>query len=123
MTTDQPQAQQPPQPDPALKQLDRYVGTWDMSGRTLDSDVDNVHGQATFEWLPGGFFLTQRIKLDFAGYQIQGLEVIGYDRIDGGCIRFGRRESARPSVRGQAARAGRQQGRSAATRKVVSTWS
>lgn len=77
------QAQQPPQPDPALKQLDRYVGTWDMHGRTLDSEVDNVHGQASFEWLPGGFFLTQRIKLDFAGYQIQGLEVIGYDPATG----------------------------------------
>jgi Protein of unknown function (DUF1579) len=73
------QSQQPPQPDPALKQLERYVGTWDMKGRTLDSQVDNVSGQATFEWLPGGFFLTQRVKLSFAGYEIQGLEVIGYD--------------------------------------------
>jgi hypothetical protein len=26
-----------------------------------------------------GFFLTQRIKLSFAGYEVQGLEVIGYD--------------------------------------------
>jgi hypothetical protein len=73
------QPQQPPQPDPALKQLDRYVGTWDMKGKTLDSQVDNVSGQTTFEWLPGGFFLTQRIKLSFTGYEIQGLEVIGYD--------------------------------------------
>jgi hypothetical protein len=73
------QPQQPPKPDPALKVLDRFVGTWDMKGRTVDSEVDNVTGRATFEWLPGGYFLQQRIKLNFAGYEIQGLEVIGYD--------------------------------------------
>jgi Protein of unknown function (DUF1579) len=71
--------QQPPGPDPALKRLDRFVGTWDMKGRTLDSEVDNVSGRTTFEWLPGGFFLQQRIKLDFAGFEVEGLELIGYD--------------------------------------------
>ena len=53
-----------PQPDPTLKRLDRFVGTWAMTGRTLGSDADNVSGRATFEWLPGGFFLQQRITLD-----------------------------------------------------------
>jgi Protein of unknown function (DUF1579) len=72
-----------PSPDPALKRLDRFVGTWDMTGRTLDSDVDNVTGRTTFEWLPGGFFLEQRIELEFAGLLIQGLEVIGYDPASG----------------------------------------
>jgi Protein of unknown function (DUF1579) len=75
--------QQPPAPDPKLKLLDRFVGTWDMKGRTLDSDADNVFGRTTFEWLPGGYFLTQRIKLDFAGFEIEGLEVIGYDPATG----------------------------------------
>ena len=57
-----------PQPPPrALKRLDRFVGNWNMTGRTLDSEVDNVTGRTTFEWLPGGFFLQQRITLDFAG--------------------------------------------------------
>jgi hypothetical protein len=50
----------PPRPDPALKRLERFVGTWDMKGRTLGSEVDNVSGRITFEWLPGGFFLQQR---------------------------------------------------------------
>jgi hypothetical protein len=76
-------AQQPPGPAPALRQLDRFVGTWEMRGRTLDSDVDNVTGRTTFEWLPGGFFLQQRIELDFAGFEVQGLEVIGYDSASG----------------------------------------
>jgi hypothetical protein len=73
------EAQQPPMPDPALRKLDRYVGTWEMTGRTVGSDTDNVKGRTTFEWLPGGFFLQQRISLDFAGYQVEGLELIGYD--------------------------------------------
>ena len=79
----QTQAQQLPTPDPALRLLDRFVGTWDMKGRIVGSDVDNVSGQATFEWLPGGFFLQQRITLDFAGFHIQGLEIIGYDPATG----------------------------------------
>jgi hypothetical protein len=70
---------QPPGPDPALKLLDRFVGTWDMKGRTLDSEVDNVRGRARFEWLPGGYFLQQRIELDFVGYEVKGLELIGYE--------------------------------------------
>jgi hypothetical protein len=74
-----PSTQQPPGPDPALRRLEPFVGTWTMRGRTLDADEDNVSGEATFEWLPGGFFLQQRIELDFAGFEIKGLEVIGYD--------------------------------------------
>lgn len=70
---------QPPGPDPALKRLDRFVGTWQVTGRTLGSEVDNVSGRLTFEWLPGGFFLQQRVELDFMGLDIRGLEVIGYD--------------------------------------------
>ena len=68
-----------PGPDPALKRLDKFVGTWNVKGRTLDSEEDNVSGRLTFEWLPGGFFLQQRTELNFAGYEAQGLEVIGYD--------------------------------------------
>jgi hypothetical protein len=76
---DEPQPTAMPGPDPELKRLERFVGTWNMKGRTLDSDKDNVTGQATFEWLPGGFFLQQRIDLNFAGFEIKGLEIIGHD--------------------------------------------
>jgi hypothetical protein len=69
----------PPGPDPALTRLERFVGTWNVTGRTLDAEQDNVSGRLSFEWLPGGFFLQQRTELDFAGYQVKGLEVIGYD--------------------------------------------
>jgi hypothetical protein len=76
---DSAQAMQMPAPDPALKRLEFFVGAWAMKGRTLESSEENVTGQTTFEWLPGGFFLQQRVELDFAGYEIRGLEVIGYD--------------------------------------------
>ena len=76
---DNDQAMQMPAPDPALKRLDQLVGSWTMKGRTLDSDEDNISGRVTFEWLPGGFFLQQRFEMDFAGFEIQSLELIGYD--------------------------------------------
>ncbi len=77
--SDNPQAMQMPAPDPALKRLDKLVGSWRMKGRTLGSKEDNVFGENTFEWLPGGFFLQQTIKLNFMGFEIQSTEIIGYD--------------------------------------------
>jgi hypothetical protein len=76
---DTAQPMQMPAPDPALKKLDRFVGTWNLKGHTLDSDGYNVDGQITFEWLPGGFFLKQSGVINFMGLPLQFLEVIGYD--------------------------------------------
>lgn len=74
------QSQQLPKPDPALGRLEKFVGTWSIKGRTLDSNVDNVSARTTFEWLPGRFFLKQNFEADFIGMRIQSLEIIGYDR-------------------------------------------
>jgi hypothetical protein len=49
-----------PQPDPALRRLDRLVGSWTMEGNLVGSDEKNIRGETTFRWLPGGFFLEQR---------------------------------------------------------------
>jgi hypothetical protein len=68
-----------PQPDPAMRRLDRLVGRWSMKGHVVGSDDDNISGEATFRWLPGGFFLEQHTELDFIGMKIDSLEVIGYD--------------------------------------------
>jgi hypothetical protein len=68
-----------PQPDPALKRLDRFVGTWRMEGHLVGSDETTIKGTATYRWLPGGFFLEQHIQLDFMGLQIDSLEMVGYD--------------------------------------------
>ena len=77
--SDEMQAQAMPKPDPALKRLEKFIGTWEMKGRTLNSKEDNVYGRATFEWLPGGFFLQQRIELNFMGMELRSLELIRYD--------------------------------------------
>jgi uncharacterized protein DUF1579 len=67
-------------PHPALKKLDRFVGTWTMEGNLLGSDEKTIKGQATYRWLPGEFFMEQHVTLDFAGFaQIDSLELIGYD--------------------------------------------
>src|SRR2546425_1228157 len=68
-----------PTPDPALRRLEKLVGTWRITGRTLDSQDDNISGRVTIEWLPGGFFLQQRGEMDFMGFKMQSLELIGYD--------------------------------------------
>jgi hypothetical protein len=65
--------QQPPQPNPDLKNLDILVGMWGMSG--------DVQGQVTFEWMEGGFFLIQRVDLGQKdGQRIKGIEIIGHER-------------------------------------------
>jgi hypothetical protein len=68
-----------PQPDPALRRLDLFVGRWSMKGHFVGSDEENIRGETTFRWLPGGFFLEQSIGLDFGGLKIESLELIGYD--------------------------------------------
>jgi hypothetical protein len=45
--------QQPAEPAPDLRALDRLVGEWEVSG-------DYVEGTSTFEWMEGGYFLLQR---------------------------------------------------------------
>jgi Protein of unknown function (DUF1579) len=76
--TEQTQAQ-PPTPDPALRRLDRFVGTWSMEGHLVGSDEITVGGETAFRWLPGGFFLEQKASLNFLRMQIESLELIGYD--------------------------------------------
>jgi Protein of unknown function (DUF1579) len=77
---DATEAQGPPTPDPALRRLDQFVGTWNMKGHFIGSDEENIVGRATFKWLEGGFFLQQDIELDFAGaFQVKSHELIGFD--------------------------------------------
>jgi hypothetical protein len=77
--TDASMPPQMPTPDPALKRLDRYVGTWTLEGHLVGSTENNIKGQTTFRWLPGGFFLEQRFEMDFMGLLIESVELIGYD--------------------------------------------
>ena len=63
-------------PNPALKQLDVLVGTWDVKG-------PDVAGTVVFEWMEGGYYFLQRTDLDHAGNRIKGIEYIGYDPSNG----------------------------------------
>jgi hypothetical protein len=67
-----PQAQQPPEPAPDLRGLDRLVGTWNVTG--------GANGTVTYEWMEGGFFLLQHVDFEQEGQRIKGLEVIGHER-------------------------------------------
>ncbi|MGH8774359.1 MAG: hypothetical protein ACRDWI_04035 [Jiangellaceae bacterium] len=64
--------QQAPQPSTKVRNLDRLVGTWTMSG--------GVQGTVRYEWMEGGFFLLQHVSIDHDGHQIRGMEVIGHEQ-------------------------------------------
>jgi hypothetical protein len=53
-----------PQPNPALRRLDRLVGRWSMEGSLVGFEEKNIRGDTEFRWLPGGFFLEQHVQLD-----------------------------------------------------------
>lgn len=76
-------APQMPTPDPALAQLDRFIGRWKLTGRLVGADEDTISGESTYRWIPGGFFMEQRIKLDFMGMAIESQELMGYDAESG----------------------------------------
>jgi hypothetical protein len=61
-----------PEPTAALRRLDRLVGTWNLSGQT--------GGTVTYEWMEGGYFLLQRVRMIHEGQEVVGLEVIGNER-------------------------------------------
>jgi hypothetical protein len=73
-------APQQPSPDPALRRLDRLVGTWTLKGHLVGSDEENIVGEISFHWLEGGFFLQQDVEIHFAGmFEVKARELIGYD--------------------------------------------
>ncbi|MFI1585852.1 hypothetical protein [Embleya sp. NPDC020630] len=45
------------------------VGTWAVTG--------GAEGSVRYEWMPGGFFLSQQVELVQFGEPVSGLEVIG----------------------------------------------
>jgi catechol 2,3-dioxygenase-like lactoylglutathione lyase family enzyme len=67
---DAPAKQVTSEPSTALKQLDRLVGKWRVTG--------GVEGTVTYEWMEGGHFLLQHVDFMHDGCSIKGLEVIGH---------------------------------------------
>ncbi|MBV9791209.1 MAG: hypothetical protein JOZ51_23645 [Chloroflexi bacterium] len=62
----------PKTPHPALKQFDRLIGEWRISG-------PDVEGTIRYEWMEGGFFLIQHFDLINFGERYTGIEYTGYD--------------------------------------------
>jgi hypothetical protein len=60
-------------PSAELKELDRLVGTWQVSG-------PDISGQVIYSWMEGGFFLMQHVDLEQYGQKIKGIEIIGQDK-------------------------------------------
>jgi hypothetical protein len=59
-----------PGPSPAVRALDRLVGTWEVTG--------GAEGNIRYEWMEGGHFLIQHFNLVHGGREIRGFEVIGH---------------------------------------------
>ena len=57
-------------PGSHLKNLDKLVGRWKISG--------DAKGQIKYRWADGGFFLIQDVDLEYGGKQISGIEMIGH---------------------------------------------
>ena len=68
--------QKAPESSPALKKLEKLVGTWDVSG--------GVQGRLIYDWMEGGFFLLQHVDMNHQGHRIKGVEVIGHLKPFGG---------------------------------------
>jgi hypothetical protein len=73
----------------ALAPLDGFVGTWRVTGRNLDGAPSAagsaVSGIESYEWLPGGFFLSYRWHRCFSGGEHQGLGVLAGEAPEGRC--------------------------------------
>ena len=71
-----------PKPGPEQKQLESFVGKWTYEGQAETSPygpAGPLTSVETYEWLPGGFFLSHHFDMRQGGVEIKGLEVLGYD--------------------------------------------
>ena len=67
-----------PDSNPALKDLDPFVGEWRVSGTLANDEAIELTGWAGFEWIEGGGFLVQRSTTEREEFP-NTLAVIGPD--------------------------------------------
>ncbi len=71
-----------PTPGAEHKRLEPFVGKWSIEGVAQASPygpAGKLTSVDTFEWMPGGFFMTHHWDSRQGGVEIKGMEVIGYD--------------------------------------------
>jgi hypothetical protein len=76
------QSPAPAKPGAEHQRLGAFVGTWNTEGQALESPygpAGKLSAVDTYEWLPGGFFLSHKWDVKQGSAQFQGLEIIGYD--------------------------------------------
>jgi hypothetical protein len=66
-----------PSPDLRLKTLNKFVGSWKLEHKDLNTG-EEWEGHDTFEWLEGGFFLA--FHHEEFGKNIKGTMLIGYEK-------------------------------------------
>jgi hypothetical protein len=87
----------PPQPDPALRRLDRFVGSWTMEVISSAPTRQTSGGETTFRWLPGG-------SLGASSRAAEASCSMSSSLITNGCDPTGKRPRHRAGRRGRPAR-------------------
>ena len=80
-----------PEPAPELtdahRQLDSFVGSWTIAGRNGEgapvAPNAEVHGEQSFIWMPGRFFLMGNWDHRFENGRHLGVNIIRYDAVSG----------------------------------------
>jgi Protein of unknown function (DUF1579) len=75
-------AQTPSKPGPEHQRLNAFVGTWNTEGQAQESPygpAGKLTVVDTFEWLPGGYFLSHKWDVKQGSAEFQGMEIIGFD--------------------------------------------
>ena len=65
---------------PELKTLERYLGTWEYTGRDATPSTGGpVACRSVRQWISGGYFVESRRECDTPRGHVTQLEVFGYD--------------------------------------------
>jgi hypothetical protein len=75
-------SQQLPEPSPALRHRDIFIGKWNTEGESKTNQYGpavKISAVDTYEWLDGEFFLVHRWDACISGDETRGIEIIGYD--------------------------------------------
>jgi hypothetical protein len=79
-------------PDPAIQRLgDMLIGSWTIEGTIKNDPTVKMGGENTYEWLPGGFFLFSRWRIDYPkaadGFN-SGIMIVSFDATNQKCLGY-----------------------------------
>lgn len=65
------------------EKLAQFEGQWQTTGRILNSEnkgQEDLSGSETYEWLPGGHFMSHKVNVTIGNEEHFTYEIIGYDQ-------------------------------------------